>query len=123
VRIVSCLAFLFLLGFQIFLKVGIIGYYGINKDYITANFCENISKPDVQCNGKCYLKKQLKKADEPVNNTQQPVPQKEKSEVQPFINLLSELKTAADSKAFRFAEPPAAVISQYFGSVFHPPIS
>jgi hypothetical protein len=36
--------------------------YAINKEYITKNLCENRSKPKLNCNGKCHLMKQLKKA-------------------------------------------------------------
>lgn len=36
--------------------------YSLNKAYITNNFCVNQDKPEMHCNGKCYLKKQLNKA-------------------------------------------------------------
>ena len=38
--------------------------YLANKDFITANFCENINKPKLSCEGKCHLKKQLDKETE-----------------------------------------------------------
>lgn len=36
--------------------------YAVNKEYITKNLCENRNKPKLNCNGKCHLMKQLKKA-------------------------------------------------------------
>jgi hypothetical protein len=36
--------------------------YAINKEYIAKVLCENIEKPILKCNGKCHLKKELKKA-------------------------------------------------------------
>ncbi len=36
--------------------------YEINKEYIVNNLCENRDKPMMNCQGKCYLKKQVKKA-------------------------------------------------------------
>lgn len=36
--------------------------YAINKEYIAKNLCENRTKPKLNCNGKCHLMKQLKKA-------------------------------------------------------------
>jgi hypothetical protein len=36
--------------------------YAINKSYIAKVLCENIEKPKLECNGKCHLKKELKKA-------------------------------------------------------------
>lgn len=34
------------------------GYF-INKDFIAENFCINKAKPEMDCEGKCYLVKQL----------------------------------------------------------------
>jgi len=42
--------------------VPIIEYYA-NYDYIVTELCENKDKPYLECNGKCYLEKQLKKTD------------------------------------------------------------
>jgi len=36
--------------------------YNINYQYISTQLCENKAKPAMQCNGKCHLKKELKKA-------------------------------------------------------------
>jgi hypothetical protein len=36
--------------------------YALNKEYISKNLCENRNKPKMNCNGKCHLMKQLKKA-------------------------------------------------------------
>lgn len=35
--------------------------YVLNYNYIVAELCENKSKPQLKCNGKCYLAKQLAK--------------------------------------------------------------
>lgn len=51
------------LGFHSLTKLSIVAWYEINKDYIAATLCENKNKPEMHCNGKCYLNKQLKKAD------------------------------------------------------------
>ncbi len=34
-------------------------YYQLNIDYIIENYCINKNKPELQCNGKCHLAKQL----------------------------------------------------------------
>jgi hypothetical protein len=36
--------------------------FQMNKEYIAAKLCENKVKPQMGCAGKCYLKKQLAKA-------------------------------------------------------------
>ena len=43
-----------------------INFY-INQREITRLECENKNRPEMHCNGKCYLAKQLKKADEQLN--------------------------------------------------------
>ncbi len=45
---------------QCSMKVAIVAYYQINKDYIASNLCVNKEKPKMQCNGKCYLSKKIK---------------------------------------------------------------
>ncbi|MCK8495096.1 MULTISPECIES: hypothetical protein [Spirosoma] len=39
---------------------GTVAYYHLNKDYIARVLCENRSKPELHCDGKCYLAKRLK---------------------------------------------------------------
>jgi len=36
--------------------------YVVNYDYIIKELCENKSKPELECNGKCHLKAELAKA-------------------------------------------------------------
>lgn len=38
--------------------------YVLNYNYIAAELCENRAKPEMKCNGKCHLMKQLAKASE-----------------------------------------------------------
>lgn len=35
--------------------------YWVNYDYIVSELCENKEKPELQCNGKCYLSKEIAK--------------------------------------------------------------
>ena len=37
--------------------------YELNKTYISTTLCENKDKPELECNGKCYLKKKISQAD------------------------------------------------------------
>ncbi|AQG82438.1 hypothetical protein [Spirosoma montaniterrae] len=39
---------------------GVIAYYHANKDYIARVLCENRDKPQLHCDGKCFLAKRLK---------------------------------------------------------------
>lgn len=38
--------------------------FKINQQYIAATLCENRNKPDLHCNGQCYLRKQLRQTEE-----------------------------------------------------------
>lgn len=39
----------------------VMALFEIEKDYIVAQLCENRDKPQMNCCGKCYLNKQIKK--------------------------------------------------------------
>ncbi len=39
----------------------LVGNYLVNKDFIAQNYCENKARPELHCEGKCHLKKQLNK--------------------------------------------------------------
>jgi hypothetical protein len=39
---------------------GTIAYFKLNRDYIAKVLCENRERPQLNCNGKCYLAKKLK---------------------------------------------------------------
>ncbi len=39
--------------------IGQVLYYQLNIDYIIETYCVNKEKPEMQCNGKCHLAKQL----------------------------------------------------------------
>lgn len=71
-----------------FVQVGIVAYYHINKKYIEQQLCENRNKPAKNCQGHCYLNKQLKKAEQ--NEEKQStklVKEKEELITQNFSNL------------------------------------
>lgn len=52
---------------QSLVNVSIGLYYQFNKAYIAQKLCVNANKPQLHCNGQCYLSKMLKKADEREN--------------------------------------------------------
>jgi len=43
---------------------GTVAYFHINRAYIAKVLCENRARPQLHCNGKCYLAKTLKKQQE-----------------------------------------------------------
>ncbi len=96
--------------------------YEINKKYIAEVLCENKDKPKMKCNGKCHLKKQLKKAnDEPVEQSS-PVPPSSKTE---------DLITLSYEKNLKCINPITINKSEvyytenyqfkFYRKIFHPP--
>jgi len=49
--------------------------YHANYDYIATVLCENRDKPYLECNGKCYLEKQIKKLNHTDHEHNSKVPQ------------------------------------------------
>lgn len=47
-----------------FSQMLIVANYVVNMDYIAEYLCENQDKPEMECNGKCHLKKELQKDEE-----------------------------------------------------------
>lgn len=48
------------LSFQFCSRIGVLGYYMLNRQYIASVLCVNKDKPQMHCNGKCYLANKLK---------------------------------------------------------------
>jgi hypothetical protein len=63
-----------LLTWQPLFKAGFFLYWKVNQSFIARSLCENREKVEMQCNGKCYLKKQLKKLDKTNSDTNRSAP-------------------------------------------------
>lgn len=71
---------------QTFSSWVIVSGYQMNKSFIAAYLCENKNKPQLHCNGQCYLMKNLKKEaqeqEQKANNTL-----REKFEINNFFSV------------------------------------
>lgn len=108
------------LMFQVFLKVSIIGSFYFNQSYISNNLCINRDKPASHCNGKCYLKKQLNKADEAKNNPKTNS-RKQRIQLQEYIVTRNIYKIFQAGISICLITVTEKLVSNYFGSIFHPP--
>lgn len=86
-----------ILHLSTFLNVGIGLYYYLNKEYIAQQLCENRNRPEMHCNGKCYLTKQLHTAEKAQQNAGSQVV-KEKEEI------IAEQQELPQVKVGRFAD-------------------
>lgn len=117
---VAATILLILIIAQSFYSATIYIWYQVNREYITQAFCVNKNRPQLKCNGQCYLAKQLQEAEE--------------------RNPPQQLKEWLEINAFEPVEPitPPTVIRQQHSygmmpefsyshlhptGIFHPPLS
>ena len=83
--------------------VPIMEYYA-NYDYIANVLCENRDKPYLECNGKCYLEKQLNKTNHNNHDHKSTIPQIdfEKYPVSPVEQFSCTLKNFNENYTHRF---------------------
>ena len=98
--------------------------YELNKKYIAEVLCENKDKPEMHCNGKCHLKKQIKKANSaPVQQQQEPqAPPPLKSDPVITVLFLSKQQSFYAQKCRKIIVP--YLINYQFiliTDIFHPP--
>jgi len=101
--------------------VPLIEYYS-NKEYIASVLCENRDKPALACNGKCYLEKQIKRANNQDNHNHS-IPEIDLSKypislidyISSEFEMIEEFNT---SQYLKLLEQP----QQYSNSIFRPPI-
>jgi hypothetical protein len=96
--------------------------YSLNKGFIINNLCENRSRPEIHCTGKCFLNKQLSKSNENKESGDQKGTVKSLvidlyvSVNKPEINSITELPRPA------FFFNISSVSGKFPDNIFHPPI-
>jgi len=99
--------------------------YAINKDYIVKNLCENRKKPKLNCNGKCHLMKQLKKAgaENPTDGTASRGASNQEQNCFHVNSLFhfSPIVIAFQSNKFYIKAISNLLPSNYLQDIFHPP--
>ena len=51
------------MGLQSIFPLALYAYYDVNQHYFATVLCVNKSKPELKCEGKCFLKKQIDKSE------------------------------------------------------------
>jgi hypothetical protein len=97
--------------------------YIVNYDYIANVLCENKEKPELHCNGKCHLMKELAKAAEdekPVSGKKSLHQEAEVLFVQPLYNFsLSTFTLPESNKVAILCNNNYSMLAET--SFFHPP--
>jgi hypothetical protein len=69
-KVVAVSILILLMATQAFSKWVILLEFNRNRDYIAQNLCENRTKPQVKCGGKCQLTKALEKDEKGSSSSQ-----------------------------------------------------
>ena len=95
--------------------------YEVNKAYIAANLCENQDQPELQCNGSCHLKKQIKKQAEEKEDPAKVLIDTDKFPVSTAVAF----SPGISAPQFQPSFPPYStfLIGRSMNEVFHPPIA
>lgn len=117
-----CILFICLFA-ATFSKWFMIAAYKINEQYISQQLCENKSNLSLNCNGQCYLNKQLDKEEKPASpfNTNST----EKFEIQLFcieLPQLNQLQHLTDKKKL-FACRQNFISRHFIQKIYPPPKS
>lgn len=117
--------FLFVYSLVLFKPLFPIIDYAINKEYIAKNLCENRNKPKMNCNGKCHLMKQLKKANATIpsdgNTTKDSSNQEENCvHVSSYFVFNAEFQTSQVNNSYIHTFK-SKLPSNYLKDIFHPP--
>lgn len=93
--------------------------YELNKNYIATVLCENINKPELKCDGKCYLSKKIKQAEKEDQKSEQTASKTMLS--QNFIFTNFHFKSYLRQIATIYPAGINIYLSKISKSVFHPP--
>nr|WP_121272320.1 hypothetical protein [Pedobacter schmidteae] len=90
-----------------------------NQNYIAKELCINRDKPEMHCNGKCYLMKKLKQAQEKEQKQER---QSQKVQIQDALvtQKMVYVFPVKQLKSLRAAEVPFA-LPRHSSAIFHPP--
>jgi len=116
------LALILALGFQFLMKLGILTYFQLNRTYIIEAFCENKAKPQLHCDGQCFLTKKLQEAEDHDLETEGTRTAKQQIEIPSFLVAVPNLVS------FRNEDPAIELpllVNHYsyirLTTLFHPP--
>jgi hypothetical protein len=119
------IALLVVLSGPVLVKTGVVLDYWMNYTYYKEVLCENKDIPMKNCNGKCAVSKQIKKAEDAKSQAESNLPMLSKSELGQFLPTSSETILTCD-----FYTNPLEHHSRYVGmrseikvsAIFHPPL-
>lgn len=108
-----------LLGAQCLIQLGLMASYQLDKEYIVKSLCENRNRPELHCEGKCFLKKRLAEAEK---KERQASGIEKQLEIPLFLMVVDEYGAIG---SFAIVERNIPLIRNYthiiYVNIFHPP--
>jgi len=94
--------------------------FELNQKFIAAKLCENRDKPEMHCNGKCYLMKKLKEAEEKEKKQEQAA---QKKGIQDFCIVNNPLVITFQALKLKKQKPANLPfkLPKISTEIFHPP--
>ena len=102
-----------------FSRLFIYAGFELNQNYISSTLCENRDKPELHCNGKCYLMKKLKQAEEKEQKQER---QAQKTQIQEAVVVKPLVFKQYAFAVINLHIPSSTGMPQNIkNSIFHPP--
>lgn len=111
---------IFSLLFQNLGKTIIVASFLSNQRFIAQNLCENRGKPEMHCNGKCHLRKQIQKEDQDTPKIPQALKNYEELAAGQCEAAFCSFEFSSGI-SFSFPEFSSSIQAAFGPSVFHPP--
>ncbi|HTJ49158.1 MAG TPA: hypothetical protein VL443_06855 [Cyclobacteriaceae bacterium] len=110
------------LSAQCLYQLGIVTYFQLNRDYVAQVLCINKAKPMTMCYGNCFVKRNLKLADQ-TEKTTAPSGSKIKIVIPTFIvnDHHYSLNQTEITLTLLHADDRSATLSGFPRVAFHPP--
>lgn len=116
---VLSIVLILVLSAQCLIQLGLVASYQFHKEYIVKSLCINRNRPEMHCEGKCFLKKRLADAEK---NERQASGMEKQLEIPLFLIVVDE-PTAVES--FATVVSNAVLVTDYvhitYDNIFHPP--
>ena len=110
------------IAFQVSSKLVVAGWFSINQQELTELFCVNKQKPETHCDGKCYLAKKLKEADQETSkDSSSPVKVKSGSEEVLFCGTELNIIVPTSNQISMISDAPNTYFFQAHTTIFQPP--
>lgn len=119
----SAILMLVFVTVQAFYNLGLLAYWTANRNYIATNLCENRARPELKCDGKCYLRKKIRQSP-PYQQNEQKYPVFKKGMEPACFQIFSASEQSGNSSLKQKKTPfevPVFGPQCCAGDVFHPP--